>query len=86
MGVDKCYDAEAFVEELKSRGIRPHIARNTSNGRRSAINGRTAHGKDYAISLQIRKRIEQGFGWVKTIGDRRKLPLIGLQKVKAWAH
>lgn len=86
LGADKGYDVEAFVEELKLRRIRPHIARNTSNGRRSAIDGRTARGKGYAISLQVRKRIEQGFGWVKTIGDLRKLPLIGLEKVSAWAH
>jgi transposase len=86
LGADKGYDVEAFVEELKLRGIRPHIARNTSNGRRSAIDGRTARGKGYAISLQVRKRIEQGFGWVKTVGDLRKLPLRGLAKVSAWAH
>lgn len=38
------------------------------------------------MSLQVRKRIEQGFGWVKTVGDLRKLPLRGLAKVSAWAH
>lgn len=86
LGADKGYDVQDFVAELKLRGIRPHIARNTSNGRRSAIDGRSARGKGYTVSLQVRKRIEQGFGWVKTIGDLRKLPLIGLQKVNAWAH
>lgn len=86
LGADKGYDVEAFVEALKARGIRAHIARNTSNGRRSAIDGRTARNQGYAISLQVRKRIEQGFGWVKTIGDLRKLPLIGLAKVNAWVH
>jgi hypothetical protein len=86
LGADNGYDVAAFVDELKSRGIRPHIARNTSNGRRSAIDGRTASGNGYAIGPQGRKRIEQGFGWVKTIDDLRKLPLRGLAQVSAWAH
>lgn len=83
LGADKGYDTHGFVAELQRRGIKPHIARNTAN-RRSAVDGRTARGKDYAISQQVRKRIEQGFGWVKTIGDLRKLPVIGLAKVTAW--
>ncbi len=86
LGADKGYDVEDFVEELKRRGVRPHIARNTTNGRTSAIDRRSANGKGYKMSLQVRKRIEQGFGWVKTVGDLRKLPLRGLAKVSAWAH
>lgn len=85
LGADKGYDTHDFVNALMRRGIRPHIARNTS-GRRSAIDGRAARGTGYAISLQVRKRIEQGFGWVKTVGDLRKLPLVGLAKVNAWVH
>lgn len=50
------------------------------------IDGRAARSKGYAISLQVCKRIGQGFGRVKSIGDLRKLPLIGLEKVNAWAH
>lgn len=84
LGADKNYDTQDFVEQLELRGIAPHIARNT-NGRRSAVDGRTARGKGYAISQQVRKRIEQGFGWAKTVGDLRKLPVIGLGKVRAWA-
>ncbi|WP_412731039.1 IS5 family transposase [Dyella aluminiiresistens] len=86
LGADKGYDVRDFVGQLKQRGIKAHIARNTANGRRSAFDGRTARGKGYAISLQVRKRIEQGFGWVKTVGDLRKLPLVGLAKVSAWVH
>lgn len=86
LGADKGYDVQDFVQSLRLRGIRPHVARNTANGRRSAIDGRSARSKGYAMSLQIRKRIEQSFGWVKTIGDLRKLPLRGLRKVSAWAH
>ena len=86
LGADKGYDVADFVEQLSARGIKPHIARHTRNGRHSAIDARTARGKGYKISLQVRKRIEQCFGWVKTVGDLRKLPLAGLPKVKAWVH
>lgn len=84
LGADKGYDTEEFVAELKARRIKGHIARNTGGGRRSAVDGRTAAGKHYAISQQVRKRIEQGFGWAKTVGPLRKLPLRTLPKVHAW--
>ena len=61
LGADKDYDTQEFVAALKQRGITPHIARH-AKGRRSAIDRRAAKGKGYAMSLQIRKRIEQGFG------------------------
>lgn len=83
LGADKGYDVKAFVQTLQQRGIAPHIARNT-NGRRSAIDGRRAKGTGYAMSLQRRKRIEQSFGWVKTIGGLRKLPLVGIDAVRSW--
>jgi transposase len=83
LGADKGYDTQAFVGALKERGIQPHIARNTSN-RRSAVDGRTARGKGYAISQRLRKLIEQGFGWVKEPGGRlRKLRMTGLARVTA---
>jgi transposase len=83
LGADKGYDTQEFVAALEQRGIDPHIARNTS-GRRSAIDGRSARSRGYAMSQQIRKRIEQGFGWTKTIGGLRKLPLVGLAAVRGW--
>jgi transposase len=83
LGADKGYDTQDFVAALKQRGIRPHIARHTK-GRRSAIDGRAARDKGYAMSLRIRKRIEQGFGWIKTIGGLRKLPMVALSKVRGW--
>lgn len=85
LGADKGYDVHDFVEQLEERGIRPHIARNT-NGRRSAIDGRAARSKGYAASIKVRKRIEQSFGWTKTVGALRKLPRIGLARVDAWVH
>lgn len=83
LGADKGYDTFDFVASLKQRGVKPHIARSTKN-RRSAIDGRAARGNGYKMSIQVRKRIEQGFGWAKTAGDLRKLPLVGMARVKGW--
>jgi transposase len=83
VGADKLYDCADFVEQLKSRGLKPHIARN-QKGRKSAVDGRTAASKSYALSQRIRKRIEQGFGWAKTVGSLRKLKLRGLAAVSGW--
>jgi transposase len=82
LGADKAYDTHEFVEAIRARGITPHFARNRA-GRRSAIDDITAESAGYAISQQIRKRIEQGFGWGKTIGGMRKLMRRSLRVVKA---
>jgi transposase len=83
IGADKLYDCEDFVAQLKARKLKPHIARN-QNGRESAVDGRTAASKSYAKSQQVRKRIEQAFGWAKTVGGLRKLKLRGLAAVSGW--
>jgi hypothetical protein len=83
LGADKGYYTRDFVAALTERGIKPHIARNTS-GRRSAIDGRTARGKGFAASQKVRKRIEQSFGWVKTVAGLRTLPRVGLTTVRSW--
>jgi transposase len=83
LGADKGYDTREFVAALHDRGILPHIARNTA-GRRSAISDDIAGSTGYAVSQQIRKRIEQPFGWSKVFGGLRKLMRIGLPDVKAW--
>lgn len=62
LGTDKGYDTLKFVAGSQERGIRPHIARNTT-GRCSAIGEDIAATAGYAIGQQIRKRIEQPFGW-----------------------
>ena len=71
LGADKAYDAEDFVNELSSMNATPHVAQNT-NGRSSAIDGRTTRHAGYAVSQRIRKRIEEAFGWMKTIGGQEK--------------
>ncbi len=83
LGGDKGYDAADFVEELRTINVRPHVAQNTS-GRRSAIDGRTTRHPGYAASQRIRKRIEEAFGWIKTVGGLRKTKLRGLPRVD-WA-
>jgi transposase len=80
LGADKGYDAADFVEELRTINVRPHVARNT-NGRRSAIDRRTTRHPGYAKSQRIRKRIEEAFGWIKTVAGLRKTKLRGLPKV-----
>jgi len=83
LGADKAYDAEDYVNELKSMNVRPHVAQN-ANGRRSAIDARTTRHAGYGMSQRIRKRIEEGFGWIKTIAGQRKTRFRGRDKV-GWA-
>jgi transposase len=82
LGGDKGYDTADFVKELRSLKITPHVAQNDTN-RKSAIDGRTTSHPNYAISLRIRKRIEEGFGWMKTVGRIRKTMYRGIDKI-AW--
>jgi transposase len=83
LGADKAYDAADFVMELREINVTPHVAQNTS-GRASAIDGRTTRHTGYAASQRVRKRIEEGFGWIKTIAGLRKTRHRGLIKV-GWA-
>jgi transposase len=81
---DKGYDTRAFVEELRQREVTPHVTQNTSN-RKSAIDGRTTRHPGYGQSQRVRKRIEECFGWMKTVGGGRKLRYIGRAKNQLWA-
>ena len=83
VGADKAYDTEDFVNELRSMNVRAHVAQNT-HGRRSAIDGRTTRHWGYEASQRIRKRIEEGFGWMKTVGGQRKTRFRGRGRV-GWA-
>jgi hypothetical protein len=71
VGADKLFDTADFVAEMRRLGVTPHVTQHT-NGRRSAIDSRTTRHAGYAISQRIRKRIEEGFGWIKTVGGLRK--------------
>ena len=80
MGTDKGYDSRDFVMELREQAVTPHVAQNRS-GRRSAIDGRTTRHPGYEVSQRIRKRIEEAFGWAKTVAGLRKMRHRGLPKV-----
>jgi transposase len=80
IGADKAYDTEGFVTRLKSFQATPHVAQNDKN-RRSAIDARTTRHAGYSISGKIRKRIEETFGWIKTIGTLRKTRYRGEEKL-----
>jgi transposase len=83
LGADRGYDAAEFVEELRTLNVRPHVAQNATR-RRSAIDRRTTRHPGYAASKRARKRIEEAFGWMKTIAGLRQTKLRGLEKVD-WA-
>jgi transposase len=80
LGGDKNYDTQELVRDLREMKVTPHVAQNNTN-RRSAIDGRTTQHAGYAISQKKRKRIEESFGWMKTIGMLKKVKLRGLEKV-----
>jgi transposase len=80
LGADKAYDTEDFVNELRAMKVTPHVAQNTS-GRASAIDGRTTRHTGYVISQRIRKKIEEGFGWIKTIAGQEKTRFRGRDRV-----
>ena len=71
VGTDKAYDSRGFVEKTRAMNVTPHVTQNT-NGRSSAIDGRTTRHDGYAVSLRCRARIEEIFGWLKTVGGQRK--------------
>ena len=80
---DKGYDVAAFVAEVRERGFTPHIAPNTTR-QKSTIDGRTTRHAGHLVSQRIRKRIEEPFGWMKTVGGGRKLRYIGKRRNRAW--
>jgi transposase len=80
LGADKAFDMADFVEALRDLEITPHVAQHTT-GRRSAIDGRTTRHPEYEVSQRKRKRIEEIFGWLKTVGLLRKLHHRGTERV-----
>jgi IS5 family transposase len=81
LGADKGYDTIDCVTSLRATGVTPHVAQNMSMGRRSAIDGRTTSWPGYAVSQRIRKRVEEIFGWMKTVGGFRKTRYRSLARV-----
>lgn len=79
LGADRGYDTAEFVKELRKINVTPHVAQNNTN-RRSAIDGRTTRHEGYAVSQKKRKRVEEVFGWLKTVALQRKTRFIGLER------
>lgn len=81
LGADKNYDTQDFVAQMRERNITPHVAQNDTR-RASAIDGRTTRHPGYQQSQKIRKRIEEVFGWLKTVGGLRKSRFVGKEKLE----
>jgi transposase len=81
MGADKGYDTQEFVKEMRGMNVTPHVAQNEKRRGGSAIDRRTTRHSGYQISQQKRKRIEEVFGWLKTVGMLRKTRHRGVFKV-----
>jgi len=71
LGADKGYDTRDCVAAVRKRKVTPHVAQNTKS-RRSAIDGRTTSWPGYLLSQRVRKRVEEIFGWMKTVGGFRR--------------
>lgn len=81
VGADKGYDTKDFVAECRHLNITPHVAQNVKRNGGSAIDGRTTRHAGYAVSQRKRKRIEECFGWLKTVALIRKVRHRGIEKV-----
>jgi transposase len=84
VGADRGYDSTDFVGHCRDAKITAHVAQNTHC--RSAIDGRTVRHAGYAISQRVRRRIEQVFGWIKTVGGLRRSRYRGRQRTQFAAH
>ena len=82
VGADKGYDCKAFVKGCRKLKVTPHVA---AKDKYSAIDGRTKRHEGYKQSLRVRKRIEEAFGWIKTVGGLAKTKLIGQAKLTGQA-
>ena len=82
MGADKGYDCKAFVKGCRRLKVTAHVA---AKDQHSAIDGRTKRHEGYKASLKVRKRIEEAFGWMKTVGGLAKTKLIGQAKLAGQA-
>jgi transposase len=81
VGGDKGYDTRDFVKECRNMKVTPHVAQNDNRPGGSAIDERTTRHEGYRISQRKRKRIEECFGWLKTVALLRKVRHRGLPKV-----
>jgi transposase len=86
LGADKGYDTHDFVEECRAMNVIPHVAQAITDYRGSAIDARTTRHPGYSISQRVRKRVEEIFGWAKTVGNFRKTRFKGLARTQLAAY
>ena len=86
LGADKAYDAADFVADLRAEGITPHVAPNITTRRDSNLDWRTLRQTGYQLSQRCRKKVEEIFGWGKTIGGLRKTRYRGVQRTGFWTY
>jgi transposase len=86
LGADAGYDTADFVAACRERGITPHVAQTRDKRRGSAVDRRTVRHAGYEISQRIRKRVEEIFGWTKTVASFRKTRFRGQARTQLAAH
>ena len=86
LGADKGYDCADFVRPCRDRNVTPHVAQNTGGRRRSAVDARTTRPVGYAVSQRIRKRVEEIFGWAKTVGPFARTRMRGIVRTQHAAY
>ena len=86
VGGDKGFDTRGFVAGCRERNVTPHVACNEARNGGSALDDRTTRHEGYAISQRIRKRIEEAFGWMKTVGNFRRTRFKGRERTQFAAY
>lgn len=86
LGGDKGYDTKAFVAECRRRVVTPHVAQNITKTRSSAVDARTTRHSGYTVSQRIRKRVEEIWGWMKTVGGFRRTRFKGIDRTQLAAY
>jgi IS5 family transposase len=82
LGADKNYDTADFVRACRNLNITPHVAKNEGGRRSSAIDGRTTRHPGYGISQRVRKRVEEIYGWTKTVANFRRTRYKGKRRTE----
>jgi transposase len=85
VGADKGYHTKDFVSECRERGVKPHVAL-VRNRATPGLDGRTTGSEGYKTSQRIRRRIEEIFGWMKTVGLFRKTRYRGIDRTQVWVN
>jgi transposase len=83
---DKGYDTHDFVVDCRAINVVPHVAQNFHERKQSAIDRRTTRHPGYVISQRIRKRVEEIFGWCKTVGGLRRTRYRGQRRTQMAAY